>query len=83
MNRFQFSPEALVGSDESTRRVGRLARHRIAPGQLDIRRWIAFTEDGQRVGRVVDLIVDMQSLLVTAPMMENRRRKNGKRDSSE
>jgi hypothetical protein len=70
MNRFQFSPEALVGSDESTRRVGRLARHRIAPGQLDIRRWIAFTEDGQRVGRVVDLIVDMQSLLVTCVEVE-------------
>jgi len=70
MNQFHFSHEALVSTDESTRRVGRLARHCIAPGQLDIRGWVAFTEDGQRVGRVVDLIVEMQSLLVTCVEVE-------------
>lgn len=67
MNRSAATNDAFVsaiGGDATNRRVERLGRHRVARGQLDIRGWIALTEDGQRVGRVAELLVDMQSLLV-------------------
>lgn len=48
--------------DFTLHRLAHLPRHGIAPGEHDIRGWIVFTEDGQRVGRVCDLIVDVLSL---------------------
>jgi hypothetical protein len=46
------------------RRLARLRAHRIAPGEVDIRGWIALAEDGRRVGRVRDVIVDIDALAV-------------------
>lgn len=54
-----------IAADSSSQSVERLGRRRVATGQLDIRGWLALTEDGQRVGRVVETFVDRQSLLVT------------------
>lgn len=55
--------EGVVQQPDASR-LARLARHRIAAGELDIRGWLALTEDGQRIGRIHDVIVDMRSLLV-------------------
>jgi hypothetical protein len=46
------------------RRLERLRAHRIAPGEIDIRGWIALAEDDRRVGRVRDVIVDTDALTV-------------------
>jgi hypothetical protein len=46
------------------RRLVLLTTYRISPGETDVRGWIVFTEDGQRVGRVRDLIIDVQNLVV-------------------
>jgi hypothetical protein len=46
------------------RRLARLRAHRIAPGEVDIRGWIALAEDGRRVGRVRDVVVDTDALVV-------------------
>jgi hypothetical protein len=36
--------------------------HRIAPGECDIRGWLVVADDGRRVGRVHDVIVDSVTL---------------------
>lgn len=46
-------------------RLARLQEHDIVGGELDLRRWIVFTEDGRRVGRVHDVLIDIHSLRVS------------------
>lgn len=43
------------------RRLRRVPSAKIAPGEPDIRNWLTLTEDGYRVGRVHDLLVDLAS----------------------
>lgn len=45
-------------------RLARLRKHCIVPGEDDIRGWLVLTDDGQRVGRVHDVIVDIVTLHV-------------------
>lgn len=48
------------GGERTTRRLPGLCGYRIAPGEVDIRGWLVVAEDGHRVGRVRDLIIDPQ-----------------------
>ncbi|HEY2376093.1 MAG TPA: PRC-barrel domain-containing protein [Gemmatimonadaceae bacterium] len=43
-------------------RLAHLPQYAIVPGQPDIRSWLVFAEDGRRVGRVSDVIVDILTL---------------------
>lgn len=51
-----------TGDQYHVRRLARLRAHRIAPGEIDIRGWLVFAEDGRRVGRVRDIVVNVQTL---------------------
>jgi len=57
-------PSDVIASEYRLRRLGRLRGHRIAPGEIDIRGWFVFAEDGRRVGRLRDIVVDVQTLTI-------------------
>ncbi|MGH7622822.1 MAG: PRC-barrel domain-containing protein [Gemmatimonadaceae bacterium] len=46
----------------SVRRLARLPYHRISAGEPDIRGWLVIGADGRRIGRVRDLLIDLNSL---------------------
>ena len=46
------------------KRLGLLDGYDVADGETDIRGWLVIAADGQRVGRVGDLVVDMSSFCV-------------------
>lgn len=46
------------------RRLAALADHTIAPGEPDIRRFVVVAEDGHRLGRVSDVLIDPTTLAV-------------------
>lgn len=46
------------------RRLAALADHAIAPGEPDIRRFVVVSEDGHRMGRVSDVLIDPTTLAV-------------------
>lgn len=43
-------------------RLAQMPSHCIAPGECDIRGWLVLADDGRRVGRVRDVIVDFLTL---------------------
>ena len=45
-----------------SRRLGNLPTHQISPGEPDIRGWLVVGADGQRVGRVKDVLIELHSL---------------------
>ena len=49
----------MTESPLTARRLRRVPSAQIASGEPDIRNWLTFTEDGYRIGRVHDLIVDL------------------------
>jgi len=45
-------------------RLTTLTGYDVAPGEVDIRGWLVIADDGFRVGRIRDLVVDLDSLFV-------------------
>jgi sporulation protein YlmC with PRC-barrel domain len=42
--------------------LARLPTHRIAPGEPDIRGWLVIAADGRRLGRITDVLIDLDTL---------------------